>query len=426
MKGIKVFAVLLAVCCCLSVFGFCGWYDRHSRSRDASQNVTINRINAEIADADTAPEETIAACFEVWRSTYPCCPESIVFIPITEQNNDVFAATGGSSTAVCAVRQKGRLVGAIQYGSSRKPDMPVMLAAVLLIILCYLIAGAFLLYIYRSVIRPFRKLSEYPERLARMQTASRLPEHKSRYFGKYIWGMNMLADRLANDRRRISRLESERQTLLASIAHSVKTPVANIRLYASAIMTELYPESSDAEIAEKIDANAEKIGMMVSELLETAATSLSDYEPVLAPFYLSELQTLTEHEFADRMKIARVPFTFTTENDQLVNSDIWGLFRVISQLLENALKYGDGTGISAELRHQDDGICIVVRNKGKLLPEKELPYIFRSYWRGSNALDRDGSGIGLYTAHEIVKKLGGTILARRLEESSEMEFIICL
>ncbi|MBP0971075.1 MAG: HAMP domain-containing histidine kinase, partial [Oscillospiraceae bacterium] len=216
------------------------------------------------------------------------------------------------------------------------------------------------------------------------------------------------------------------QTLLASIAHSVKTPVANIRLYASAIMTELYPESSDAEIAEKIDANAEKISTMVSELLETAATSLSDYEPVLAPFYLSELQTLTEHEFADRMKIARVPFTFTTENDQLVNSDIWGLFRVISQLLENALKYGDGTGISVELRHQDDGICIVVRNKGELLPEKELPYIFRSYWRGSNASDRDGSGIGLYTAHEIVKKLGGTILARRLEESSEMEFTVCL
>lgn len=426
MKGIKVFAVLLAVCCCLSVFGFCAWYDRHSRSRDTSQNVTINRINAEIADADTEPAETIAARFAVWRSTYLGCPDSIVFIPITEQGSDVFAAESGDSTAVCAIRQKGKLVGAVQYGSSRKPDMPVMLAAVLLIILCYLIAGAFVLYLSRSVIRPFRRLSEYPERLARMQTASRLPEHKSRYFGKYIWGMNMLADRLANDRRRISRLESERQTLLASIAHSVKTPVANIRLYASAIMTELYPESSDAEIAEKIDANAEKISTMVSELLETAATSLSDYEPVLAPFYLSELQTLTEHEFSDRMKIARVPFTFTTENDQLVNSDIWGLFRVISQLLENALKYGDGTGISVELRHQDDGVCIVVRNKGELLPEKELPYIFRSYWRGSNASDRDGSGIGLYTAHEIVKKLGGTILARRLEESSEMEFIICL
>ena len=101
-------------------------------------------------------------------------------------------------------------------------------------------------------------------------------------------------------------------------------------------------------------------------------------------------------------------------------------YLILDAEMENALKYGDGTGISVELRHQDDGVCIVVRNKGELLPEKELPYIFRSYWRGSNASDRDGSGIGLYTAHEIVKKLGGTILARRLEESSEMEFIICL
>lgn len=388
--------------------------------------MTINRINAEIAAAETDPAETIGERFEAWRETYPDCPGSIEFIPLEQDSGRVFAGKSGSGMTVCLLRQNGRLTGAVQYGSEAKPDSAVMIAATAALSLCFLLTAAFAVYVFRRVIKPFRELSEYPERLARTQTPCRLPESRSRYFGKYIWGMNILADRLDSDRRRISRLEYERQTLLASIAHGVKTPVANIRLYASAIMTRLYPAENDPEIAGKIDANAEKIGKIAAEMLETASNSVSSYEPVLKPFMLNELRDMTEKEFSDRMKIARVPLTFITEEDQLVNSDRDGLFRVISQLIENALKYGDGGGISVELRPQDDGICIVVRNKGELLPERELPYIFRSYWRGSNASDKDGSGIGLYAAHEIVKKLGGTILARRLEESSEMEFIICL
>ncbi|MCR5123017.1 MAG: HAMP domain-containing histidine kinase [Ruminococcus sp.] len=426
MKEIKLFAVLLALCYIVSAGGFCIWYGIHSSRRGSSANVTINRINAEIAAAETEPAETISQRFESWRAEYPDCPDHIEFVPIDENSGNTFVMKGSGSSSVCAVRRGGRFVGAVQYESEARSDTAVTAVAAALMSLCFLLSGAFLIYIYRNVIKPFGELSEYPERLAREQTSQRLPESRSRYFGKYIWGMNMLADRLEDGRRRISRLEYERQTLIASIAHGVKTPVANIRLYASAVMTGLYPESRDAEIAAKIDANADKIGKMANDLLNSAATSVTDYEPDLNPFYLGELKTMIEKEFADRMEISRVPLRFITEGDKLVNSDRWGLFRVISQLIENALKYGDGGGISVELSYRDDEICIVVRNKGELLPEKELPYVFRSYWRGSNASEKDGSGIGLFVAHEIVKRLGGTILARRLEETSEMEFIICI
>ena len=88
------------------------------------------------------------------------------------------------------------------------------------------------------------------------------------------------------------------------------------------------------------------------------------------------------------------------------------------------MKYGDGKGIKVTFTKQDEGFGISVRNSGELLPEKELPYIFRSYWRGSNASDKEGSGIGMYVANETVKALGGRVYVRRLEETSEMEFVI--
>lgn len=428
MKGFKVIAAAVTLVFVLAAAAFGLWYSAYTQNRDTSRNVAVNRINSEISLYEEDPESCISSCYGRWETEYgESCPDTITYIPVEDAGNDVFLSDDKSTFVVCMVYRGGRLAGAVSYGFAKKGGGTVILAAALAIGACFLAAAAAWIYVYRSIIKPFRKLSDYPERLARLQTSVRLPESRNRFFGKYIWGMNMLADRLENDRRHIGKLEYQRQTMLASIAHGVKTPVANIRLYASAIMTGLYSDtSSDSDIAEKIDANAEKIGKMVTEMLETSATSLSDYEPELIPFTLDELKELIVGEFSDRLKIARVPLSVECTPGVVINSDKWGLFRVLSQLVENAQKYGDGKGIAISMQRQDDGFCITVRNSGSLLPEKELPYIFKSYWRGSNSSGKEGSGIGLYVAHEIVKKLGGTIMARALNETSEMEFTIYL
>ena len=428
MKGLKAYAVLLTLFYAFTAAGLCLWLNNRLERRTTEQNIAINRINAEIASAETEPEDTIAERFPEWQSTYGSgCPESVIFLPLEGGWDKVFLAESSGSSTVCVLYRGGKIYGAVSYGTSAKKDGTVTAVTAGCFLLCFIVTAAFVWYVYKNILKPFRGLSEYPERLARLGTADRLPESRNRYFGKYVWGMNMLADRLENDRRRISELEYKRQTLLASIAHGVKTPVANIKLYASAIMTGLYSDAdNNTGIAEKIDANADKISNMVTALMETSASSISGFEPELNPFYLSELRDLLSEEFSGRLGIAHIPFSVVCENDTLINSDKWGLFRVFSQLIENAVKYGDGTGITITMQKQDDGFCFFVRNKGGLLPEKELPYIFKSYWRGSNAAETEGSGIGLYVAHDIIRKLGGTIVARRLEETSEMEFMIYL
>ena len=78
------------------------------------------------------------------------------------------------------------------------------------------------------------------------------------------------------------------------------------------------------------------------------------------------------------------------------------------------------------MEKQDEGYFFSVKNKGKLLPEQEMPFIFKSFWRGSNAKEIEGSGIGLFVAKEMAKRLGGDIYVKRFEETSEMEFVIFL
>ena len=144
----------------------------------------------------------------------------------------------------------------------------------------------------------------------------------------------------------------------------------------------------------------------------------------ISRFPVKELAELISSEYKDRMAIKRIPFTVKCDTDSVMESDKYALYRSVSQILENAVKYGDGSGITVEIIRQDEGFGISVRDKGGLLPENEIPYVFRSYWRGSNAANAEGSGIGLYSVHETVRALGGSVLARRLEDTNEMEFVL--
>ena len=108
----------------------------------------------------------------------------------------------------------------------------------------------------------------------------------------------------------------------------------------------------------------------------------------------------------------------------MIHSDREGLFTMLSQLMENAIKYGDGKLISVSLEKQEDGYYFIVKNTGKLLNESEIPFIFQSFWRGSNAKETEGNGVGLFVVKEMAHKLSGEVFAKCIRETNEMEFTI--
>ena len=110
----------------------------------------------------------------------------------------------------------------------------------------------------------------------------------------------------------------------------------------------------------------------------------------------------------------------------MINSDKDGIKRILVQLLDNAIKYSDGRGIAVTIDKNEDGYIFSVRDTGSRISESEMPYVFNSFWRGSNAGDVEGNGLGLYEAQFIARKLGGDIAVRYLEETEETEFEVFL
>ncbi len=371
----------------------------------------------------------------VWRTTFKedMVPQEVSFIPIQETQTQfvVVMEVNRESYIWNLYGTDGNLLGFVEYRYADEFVRKNRLVLNVALAVGFLAAICILGYVEWKILKPFQSLVTYPEKLSKGVTEEKLPETKNCYFGKFVWGMNMLTDQLTTDRKRLQKLEYERQTMVTSIAHGVKTPVANIKLYANAIVTGLYQESGvvnpkDAEIAGKIEKNAMEIEMLVSEMITTTSTSLCDFEPKQQLFYMKELEEQIEEVFANRLRAKQIPFQLKCDGNPIVNSDKEGLCRILSQFIENAIKYGDGTRITVFLEKQEDGFYFTVKNKGQLLPESEIPYIFKSFWRGSNVGNAEGSGIGLFVAKEMAKKIGGDIYVKRHEDSDEMEFMVYL
>lgn len=399
----------------------------------SARNIAVNRIHDEICGAVSEGNDAgafIASRMETWQNTFDkTTPDRVWFIPADSfSENDIFVSSGSGGQTICALYDGNVLKGFVGYRYDGDAFSSIETVVNITILLCFLATLGFVLYVRIKILDPFNRLSNYPERIAKLPDAAHLPEDKNRWFGKYIWSMNMLRDILGNERRRNEQLECERQTLIASIAHSVKTPVMNIRLYAEALNNGLTLEDGTKadikDIAAKIDSNAVRIQKIAAEVINASGDSAGTYEPQIEEFYLKDLHTIIEEEYKQRMELARIPFTVELSDNPLVRSDRYGILRIISLLMDNAVKYGNGKGINITLSNDYEGIMISVRNKGELLPEEELTFIFASFRRGSNSADKEGSGIGLFTAKKIASSLGGSILARRLEESGEMEFCV--
>lgn len=134
-------------------------------------------------------------------------------------------------------------------------------------------------------------------------------------------------------------------------------------------------------------------------------------------FYLSELVVKIKSYYAQKLELIRTEFCMGDYSDCLINGDFDRSIEVIQNIIENAVKYGDGKSISVDFTEEDGCILITISNSGCTLEDTDLPHIFESFWRGANAEKEKGSGLGLYICRQLMHKMNGEIFAEIKSET---------
>lgn len=193
--------------------------------------------------------------------------------------------------------------------------------------------------------------------------------------------------------------KKKKKTLLLSLSHDIKTPLSAIKLYSKALSKNLYTDSEkQRQLAENINSKADEIENYVTSIITASREDFLSLEVRNGEFYLSDLLDGILKYYKEKTALAKTEFTVGEYENRLLYGDLDRSAEVLQNLIENALKYGDGKKIELLFPEDDGGVLIAVRNGGCTLEKKDLPHIFESFWRGEMRRRFGGAGWGFIFA----------------------------
>ncbi len=340
-------------------------------------------------------------------------PDTASFEQITDiREYDGSADFFKADTEFVTAKVNGKL-WRISYEQKKTSKTGVYLAVNIGLSALFAVLAGVLVYTRRHVLKPFDRLREYPVELSKGNLAQPLREERSRHFGRFVWGLDMLRSKLEDDRRREYEHIKKEKTMLLSLSHDIKTPLAAIKLSAQALSKGIYKDSEkQISTAKSISANADEIEKYVGEIIRKTENDFLSYEMNISQFYLSQTVEELGQYYSEKLSLRGVRFEVDSFTDCLLSGDPERLMEVLQNVMENALKYGDGGRISLSFGEEESFKLISVTNTGCTLGEGELDTIFESFRRGSNAEGKEGSGLGLYICRRLMNDMGGEIFAQ--------------
>jgi two-component system osmolarity sensor histidine kinase EnvZ len=206
-------------------------------------------------------------------------------------------------------------------------------------------------------------------------------------------GFNRMAERLA-------KIEQERALMLAGISHDLRTPLARLRLE-----TEL--SVADLETRDLMAADIAQLDAIIDKFLDYARPEPTELGPVL-------LSGVISRSIAPWRNNPRFEISVDVAEDLQVKAEQVELSRVLSNLLENARRYGqspsDGiTRVEIVARVHEGWVLLRVRDQGPGVSEDALKNLTQPFFRGDAArTSATGSGLGLAIVERSVQRMGGT------------------
>ena len=229
-------------------------------------------------------------------------------------------------------------------------------------------------------------------------------------------GLAIEVERLEEEGQAIqseAQAERLRSSILSSLSHDLRTPLASIVGSASSLLEESAPLSDDTkrELARTIREEADRLDRLISNLLDLTRIEGAGLHLRLDAVPVDELVGTALRVMANSLAARQVDIQIPADLP-FVSADEILTQHVVLNLLENALKYSpSGTSIGIEARVVGDVVEIEFGDHGPGIAPGEEELIFEKFARGSASTGRGGAGLGLTICRSIVEAHGGTVRA---------------
>jgi two-component system osmolarity sensor histidine kinase EnvZ len=246
--------------------------------------------------------------------------------------------------------------------------------------------------IVSRVTLPLRALAHAAREVGRGQHPAPLPERGSIELQQLAETFNRMSEDLRHN-------EAERAEVLAGISHDLRTPLARLRLEAELSIADL--EARDA-----VSSDIEQMDAIIAQFLDYARGEGNEAAE------MADINALVVQAAGTQSRNAAPPILVQGKLP-LTRIHVKALHRALTNLIENARKYGSGASnhpVEIETRHEDGDILIDVQDRGPGIPESETERLKRPFTRFETArTNASGTGLGLAIVERVARLHGGKL-----------------
>jgi len=223
--------------------------------------------------------------------------------------------------------------------------------------------------------------------------------------------------------------ERLRRELTANVSHELRTPLTSIKGFAETLLGgAMADEETRRRFLTIIDNEADRLVKLVDDLMDLSRLESKRVALELTAVDVGALVSQTVDKLRPLAETARLDLRENSPRGIVVSADADRLEQVVTNLIDNALKYTPAGGrISVAVHARNGEVELSVSDTGRGIPADDLPHVFERFYRSDRSRTRvsGGTGLGLAIAKHIVEAHGGHISVRsRLDEGTT--FVVTL
>jgi len=263
----------------------------------------------------------------------------------------------------------------------------------------------------------FNRMTAIVKKFERGEFDERIAVKSDDEVGQLANAFNQMADTIVANMEELKRTDQHRRELIANVSHDLRSPLASIQGYLETILMKesTLTKEERARYMQTLFENSVMLSRLVDELFELSKLDAKQIQPKSEPFSIAELTQDVVMKWQPEAEKFRVRLNAHLPKDlPTVSADIGMIERVLSNLIDNALRYTPAEGaVMVDLHRQSGKVKVVVSDTGNGISPEELPRVFERFYRVEKSRRRHsgGTGLGLAIASKIIELHDNTLFA---------------
>ena len=287
-------------------------------------------------------------------------------------------------------------------------------------IVAMLIGGTLSYLIARYQTKPVRAIQQAVTAFSHGDFSARVQVTGSREMQELSEAINHMAEDLDN-------LEESRKTFVASVSHELRSPMTCIQGYVEGMLDGTIPPAEHGKYMNTVLDETKRLTKLVHNLLELSRFESGKFPLTLSTFDVDELILSVMFKYEQKIEEKRLMVDISFREQPLyVRADVDRITQVVTNLVDNAVKYSSEGGQLTVWTHSVDSLVYVtVKNEGPAIPADDLPFIFDRFYKVDKAhTSGKGTGLGLSIIKRIIEQHDKTITAT--SSGKETSFLFTL